>query len=66
MTTKEPAPTPRIESRWPVALAIPAGIFPGEAPLVDRFQGDIAIGGKSCAAQGCFAGLPRPVRVRTG
>ncbi len=38
----------------------PAGIFPGEPPLVDRFQGDIAIGGKSCAGQGCFAGLPRP------
>ncbi|MCJ7783074.1 MAG: hypothetical protein MUP41_04030, partial [Desulfobacterales bacterium] len=38
----------------------PAGIFPGEPPLVDRFQGDIAMGGKSCAGQGCFAGLARP------
>ena len=38
----------------------PAGIFPGESPLVDCFQGDIAIGGKSRPGQGCLAGLPRP------
>ncbi len=38
----------------------PAGIFPGEPPLVDRLQRDIAMGGKGRTCQGRLARLPWP------